>query len=391
MSKVDETLARTVCVVTGTRAEFGLLRPLMELLASDPRAKLQTVVTGAHLVESLGATWQEIEQAGFPIDAKVDLDLRLDTPRGIAHSMSLGLEGLTQVLERLHPTLTVLLGDRYEALAAAQAAMLAGVPIAHLHGGEVTEGALDERIRHAVTKLAQLHFVAAEPYRRRVVQLGEDPHNVHTVGAFALDAISRLNPIEVVQLSEQVGLDLHRPFILLTYHPVTTQLDRVSFAASEVLAALDLVPELAVLATKANADPGGRIVNHLLEEWTAERSKRATLVPSLGHVSFLSAMRVATAVVGNSSSGIIEAPALGVPTVNVGDRQRGRLRATSVVDVPEDRAAIVRALQDIRAGHSPRIDPADHPYGTPGAAGRTLEVLVATPLEPLARKQFYDL
>ena len=384
-------MPRTICVITGTRAEFGLLRHLMGQLAADDRARLRVLATGSHLVPSLGETWREIEAAGFAIDARVDLQLRDDSPLGVARSVARGVEGFARELDRLAPDLVVLLGDRYEILAAAEGAMMLGLPIAHLHGGESTEGAIDDAIRHAVTKMSHLHFVAAEPYRRRVVQLGEDPARVFTVGAFALDAIAELEPVSIDELSEFAGLDLAgRPFLLFTYHPVTLELDGIATATRALLDALDRVPDVSVLATKANADPGGRQVNALVERWAVDRHDRARLVASLGHRRYLSAARAATAVVGNSSSGIIEAPALGVPTVNVGSRQRGRLRAPSVWDVPEETDAIVTTLREVLDGNEV-VDPAKNPYGTPGAARRTAHVLLEHRLESLVHKRFHDL
>ena len=385
-------MSRRICVLTGTRAEFGLLRPLMSRLAADERAELQTLVTGSHLIPSLGETWREVEAAGLAIHAQVDLDLSDDSGVGFAHSVGRAIEGCARELERLDPDVLVLLGDRYEILAAAQSAMLLGLPVAHLHGGETTEGAIDEVIRHAVTKLSHLHFVAAEPYRRRVIQLGEDPARVFTVGAFALDAIADLEPVGLDELSELVGLDLvARPFVLFTYHPVTLEPERVASATREVLDALDRVPDVSVLATKANADPGGRLVNRLLEDWAESRSGRVALAANLGHRRYLSAAGSAAAIVGNSSSGIIEGPALGVPTVNIGDRQRGRLRAPGVLDVPEDTEAIAAALRETIDRPRGQLEPGEHPFGTPGAARRTARVLLDHPLEGLLRKQFYDL
>jgi UDP-hydrolysing UDP-N-acetyl-D-glucosamine 2-epimerase len=390
--RVYRVLSRRICVVTGTRAEFGLLRPLMSRLAADERAELQTLVTGQHLVPALGETWREVETAGFPIDARVDLHFGDDSPLGIARSIARGVEGFAREFERLDPDVLVLLGDRYEILAAAQSATLFGLPIAHLHGGESTEGAIDEAMRHALTKMSHLHFVAAEAYRRRVIQLGEDPARVFTVGAFALDAIADLEPVGLDELSDLVGLDLMaRPFVLFTYHPVTLELEAVESATHAVLDALDQVPEVSVLATRANADPSGGLVNRLLEDWANVRSGRVALVASLGHRRYLSAARASAAIVGNSSSGIIEGPALGVQTVNVGSRQRGRLRAPSVLDVPEDSEAIAAALREVLYRPRQHLSPGEHPYGTPGAAKRTASVVLEHPLEGLVHKHFHDL
>jgi UDP-hydrolysing UDP-N-acetyl-D-glucosamine 2-epimerase len=251
---------------------------------------------------------------------------------------------------------------------------------------------MDEVMRHAVTKMSHLHFVAAEAYRRRVIQLGEDPARVFTVGAFALDAIADLEPVGLDELSKLVGLDLvARPFVLFTYHPVTLELEGAASAAQAVLDALDRVPEVSVVATKANADPSGRLVNRLVEDWAKSRRDRVALVASLGHRRYLSAARASAAIVGNSSSGIIEGPVLGVPTVNVGNRQCGRLRAPSVLDVPEDTEAIAAALRAALARPRGQLSPGEHPYGTPGAAHRTASVLLEHPLKGLVNKHFHDL
>jgi UDP-hydrolysing UDP-N-acetyl-D-glucosamine 2-epimerase len=283
----------------------------------------------------------------------------------------------------------VVLGDRYEVLAAATAALLLRIPVAHIHGGETTVGAVDEAIRHAVTKMSHLHFVAAEEYRRRVVQLGESPERVWTVGALGLDSIERLSPLDDAELYALLGgWDPGERPLLMTYHPATLGSVDPAEAARAVFAAVDAFPDVRVVATEANADAGGRAVNAALREWGARDGARVRVVTSLGQRGYLTLMRRAGAVVGNSSSGILEAPALGVPTVNVGDRQRGRLRAPSVIDVDEDvesvRAGIARALEGSWS--------AETPYGTPGASGRILEVLLTHPLgRELLRKGFHDL
>lgn len=384
-------MARTVCVLTGTRAEYGLLRRLVLGLRDDPRVQTRVLVTGSHLVPSLGETWKEIEADGVPIDARVDIGLGDDSPVGVARSLAAATSGVAEALERLAPDVLVLLGDRYEVLGAAQAAMLLGIPVAHLHGGESTEGAIDEAIRHAVTKMSHLHFVSTETYRRRVIQLGEQPDHVFTVGAFGLDAIHELELLSREELSQRTGLDLTGEYLLVTYHPVTLEPGGVDAAVDALTGAL-AESGLPVLVTKANADPGGRAVNRRIEAWQASRPGRVALVASLGQHAYLSAMVQAAAVVGNSSSGIIEAPAAGVPTVDVGDRQRGRLRGPSVLHAPEERAAIAAAIGDALALRRTGADiAAGSPYGAGGAADATREVLATYPLDGLLKKRFHDL
>jgi UDP-N-acetylglucosamine 2-epimerase (non-hydrolysing) len=381
--------ARRVAVVTGTRAEFGLLRWLIEDLRDDERAELQLVVTGAHLSADHGATITEIEAAQIPVAATVDLDLADDSPLGVARSTGRGVAAMAETLQRLAPDVVVVLGDRYEILAAATAALILRIPVAHVHGGETTEGAIDEAIRHAVTKMSHLHFAAAEPYRRRIVQLGEDPDRVWTVGALGLDSIARLAPLDDDALRALLGgWDPGPAPLLVTYHPATLGSVDPAEATGALLEALDAFGDRRVLITEANADAGGRAVNAALRAWAAERGERARIFASLGQRGFLTAMRRAGAVVGNSSSGILEAPALGVPTVNVGDRQHGRLRAPSVIDVGEDPAAIRAGIERALGG----TWTAGTPYGTPGASERIRAVLLTHPLDAtVLRKRFHDL
>jgi len=383
---------RRICVVTGSRAEYGLLCRLLEEIEADPGLELQLVVTGAHLAPAHGLTWRAIAEDGFPIAAKVDMGLAGDSAADIARAMGRGIAGMGEAVARLRPHIVVVLGDRFEILAAVAAVLVAAVPVAHIHGGEVTEGAFDDAIRHAITKMAHLHFVAAEPYRRRVIQMGEDPGRVFTVGAPGLDGVARTAFMSRAALEADLGFALGEGFLLVTYHPATLGGRPPAEAAGELLAALDAFPERRVLFTGVNADPGRDAVARAVTEYAAARPERVRAVDSLGRRRYLSALKHCAAVAGNSSSGLIEAPAVGTPTVNVGGRQAGRLRAASVIDCAEDRDAVAAALR--RA-----LDPAfmaaaadvPSPYGEPGASARIKAILKDVPLEGLVAKGFCDL
>jgi UDP-hydrolysing UDP-N-acetyl-D-glucosamine 2-epimerase len=386
-------MSRRICVVTGSRAEYGLLYWLMRALADDPEVDFRLAVTGMHLAPEFGSTWRAIEADGFAIDETVETLLSGDTPVAVAKSIGLGVIGFADAFARMRPDIVVLLGDRFETFAAAQAAMIATIPIAHIHGGEVTEGAVDEAMRHAITKMAHLHFTAAEPYRRRVIQLGEDPARVFTVGAPGLDNVSRIEPLDRPALARGLDFDLGAaPLLLVTYHPATANGVRPERPTRALLDALDAFPELRVLITHANADAGGRVVNRMIDERAAARPGRVKAVASLGTAVYLSAMRAAAAVVGNSSSGIIEAPALGRPTVNLGERQAGRLRAASIIDCAEETGAIKAAIETaLSPAFQAAAAQAEPPYGRGGAAAAIHRVLRSVPLDDLARKHFHDL
>ena len=366
---------RRIAFFTSTRAEYGLLRPMMAEVASRPELTLQVIVSGTHLSQAHGATWREIEADGFPIDARIDMNLGPDDAAGVAASAALALSGTAQALTRLQPDVLVLLGDRYELLAAAQAATLAHVPIAHVHGGEATEGAIDEAIRHAVTKLSHWHFHAAEPYADRIRQMGEASDRVWNVGAPAMDNIAALDPVPRDELEAFLGMPLCAPSFLVTYHPVTLEADG-GFAAMQAL--LDALAAFAgsVIITGTNADPGAGALRTALQTFADRNAGRAVLVESLGARRYLSLMRYVDAVVGNSSSGILEAPAVGVPTVDIGPRQQGRLRAPSVIHCSENAADIRSALEHaISPAHRTIAGRRETPYGKPGAARRIVDIL----------------
>lgn len=335
---------RKICVVTGTRAEYGLLYWLMKEIQADADLQLQVIATGMHLSPEFGLTYKNIEDDGFTISAKVEMLLSSDTPVGITKSIGLGVIGFADALELLKPDVMVVLGDRYEILAATQAALVARIPVAHIHGGETTEGAIDESIRHAITKMSHLHFVAAEPYRTRVIQLGERPDTVFNVGALGIENFKRLQLLGKTQLEQSINFELGACFFLVTYHPATLGNIVPNAAMQALLDALDHFPDAHVIFTKPNSDTDGRILGQMIDDYAGRHKGRVAVFTSMGQIRYLSALRLADAVIGNSSSGIIEAPACNTPTVNIGERQGGRLKADSVVDCRETTESIVTAI-----------------------------------------------
>jgi UDP-hydrolysing UDP-N-acetyl-D-glucosamine 2-epimerase len=383
---------RAIAVVTGSRAEYGLLYWLIRELQASDEVRLQVVVTGMHLSAAFGHTVDQIRADGVPIAAEVEMLACEDTDHAVARSTGVGVIGMADAFQRLAPDIVVVLGDRFEILAAAEAAMLMRIPVAHIHGGEVTEGAIDESIRHAVSKMASLHFVSAAPYGQRLIRMGEDPSRVHVVGTPGLDHFTRSARATRDELTSAVGLDAARPFVLATYHPATRGTIAVAAGVEAMLEALDRFPEYQVLATNANADAGGRAINARLADYAAARPGRVAVAASLGTRLYLTALREAAVVVGNSSSGIIEAPAVGTPTVNIGPRQQGRLRAASIVDCGEDAGAIARA---ITAALDPqfraRVAADEPPYGRPGnSAAAMAAILRRVDVASLRVKRFFD-
>lgn len=384
-------MPRKICVVTGSRAEYGLLYWLLKEINADPNLELQLIVTGMHLAPGFGLTIRHIEEDGFVPDARVDMLVASDTPVGIAKSIGLGVIGFSDALARLAPDLMVILGDRFEVLAAAQAAMVARIPIAHIHGGELTEGLIDEAIRHSLTKMSQLHFVSAEPYRRRVIQLGESPDRVWNVGALGLDNIRLLPRLDRKALSDSINFELQTPYFLVTYHPVTLcefgckKLDALFGALAEF-------PDYQILITGVNADAGNQLVRDSIWRFAASNPDRTCVVESLGQMLYLSALAHAEIVIGNSSSALIEAPSFNIPTVNVGDRQRGRIRATSVIDSTDDQTAITQAIRRaLEPAFRDRLKEAISPFGDGYAAEKIRKVLASYPLDNLLVKCFHDI
>lgn len=337
---------KKICIVTGTRAEYGLLKPVIDKIIEEQEMSLCLYVTGAHLTPELGQTYKEIEADGIPISRKIDMQLSSDTSCAIMKSMGVELIGIADALQEDTPDLMVVLGDRYEILIAAIAAMMCKIPIAHIHGGESTVGAIDESIRHSITKMSQLHFATTEEYRKRIIQLGENPRRVFNTGALGVENIKKLKLLSQKEMEEQIQFNLDGNVIMVTYHPVTLEGQlSIKDQVDALLEVLKKHTELKVIFTKANADAGGSIINTMLDEFCEENSERCILIASLGQLRYLSTLQFCKAVVGNSSSGIIEAPSLGIPTVNIGDRQKGRVRAESVIDCRYDSESIEKALE----------------------------------------------
>jgi UDP-N-acetylglucosamine 2-epimerase (non-hydrolysing) len=382
---------RKICVVTGSRAEYGLLYWLLRGIEAEPGLQLQLVVTGMHLAPQFGMTVDHIEADGFVPDARVDMQLHGDTPKAITTSMGVGLIGFAEAFDTLKPDVVVVLGDRTEIFAAAQAAMVARIPIAHIHGGELTEGLIDEAIRHAITKMAHLHFVSAEEYRKRVIQLGEAPDRVWNVGAPGLDAIRKATLLDRTALSQQLDFDLTKPFFLVTYHPVTLADHADDPGAEALFAALETFPDHQVVITGVNADAGHEAIRKRIVAFAAANPGRVLERTSLGQLRYLSAMALTDAVIGNSSSGLIEAPALKVPTVNIGERQRGRLRASRVIDVDPDKAAIIAAItKALGPEFRAMTKAATSLFGDGTASDRMVRVLRDHPLDGILMKRFQD-
>jgi GDP/UDP-N,N'-diacetylbacillosamine 2-epimerase (hydrolysing) len=381
-----------ICVVTGTRAEYGLLYWLMKELLTDPAFDLQLVVTGMHLSPEFGLTYRQVLNDGFRIDKKVEILLSSDTPCGIAKSMGLALIGFADVFQDLKPDMVVVLGDRYEIFAAVSAATVAQLPVAHLHGGETTEGAFDEAFRHSITKMSHLHFTATEEYRRRVIQLGEQPDRVFNVGGLGIDNIKRLQLLDRDEFSNSLDLPLGLFNYLVTFHPVTLESVTAGDQFQQLLQALEERPETHLIFTKANADTDGRIINHMIDDYVAKHRATSIAYDSLGQVRYLSALQFVDAVVGNSSSGLLEAPSFKIATVNIGDRQKGRIKASSVIDCLPVASSIAAAL---KKAHSPEfrnvLKSTVNPYGEGGASVAIKEVLKMRTPGNLLKKKFYDL
>ena len=382
---------KKICVITGTRAEYGLLSKLMKRIDDCPDMQLQIIATNMHLSPEFGLTYREIEADGFHIDKKVEMLLSSDTRNATTKSLGLGIIGFADAFEDLAPDMVVILGDRYEMLGAASAALLYGIPIAHISGGDVTEGAYDDAIRHSISKMSHLHFTSAEEYRQRVIQLGEQPDRVFNFGAIGLDNMRQIQFLDRQSLEQSIGFEIGEDCILVTYHPVTMERNSAETQFGALLEAIDRVG-CRVIFTKPNSDSDGRIIIKMIDEYVAANSDKAACYTSLGYVRYLSALQFVKAAVGNSSSGILEVPSFGIPTVNIGDRQKGRLRADSVIDCNTDVDSIEKSIRGALSQEWQTIARnATNPYEQPDTVARIFEMLQQCDLSQMKQKRFYDI
>lgn len=380
---------RKICVITGSRAEYGLLSGLMRAIKEDESLELQVIATNMHLSSEFGLTYKEIERDGFFINKKVEMLLSSDTSNATTKSVGLATIGFADAYEDLKPDMIVVLGDRYEILAAVSAALFYKIPVAHLHGGEITEGAYDDCIRHAITKMSHLHFTSTEEYRQRVIQLGEDPKRVFNVGAPGIENIKKVPLMDKKELELTLdGFTFNDKTILITYHPVTLENSTAEEQIQNLLSALDEYPDIKIIFTLPNSDTDGRVIIRLINEYVSKHQEKATAYPSLGLKRYLSALQFVIAVVGNSSSGIIEVPSFGIPTLNIGDRQKGRIAADSVLNCGTSKKDILEGLDKVlNSGHTE----IHNPYEGKNTTSDILHVLKTYPLEGLIQKTFYNL
>ncbi len=382
---------RKICVVTGTRAEYGLLYWLMMMIDDDDDFDLQIIVTGMHLSPEFGLTYQQIERDGFTINYKVEMLLSSDSEIGISKSMGLGMIGFADAFARLKPDLLIVLGDRFEIFSSVSAATIARIPIAHLHGGELTQGAFDEAFRHSITKMSHLHFTSTDEYRNRVIQLGEQPSHVFKVGAIGIDNIMRLNLLTRDKLEESIRFKLGKRNLLITFHPVTLEQDTAEMQFKNLLEALDTLDETHLIFTKANADTDGRIINEMIDKYVSTHSDRTIAFTSMGQLRYLSAIRYMDGVIGNSSSGLLEVPSFKIGTINIGDRQCGRIKAESVIDCQPGVNDILSAFQLLYSpAFKEKIKTVKNPYGDGGVSEKIIKILRQFSLSQILKKKFYD-
>lgn len=383
---------RKICFVTGTRAEYGLLSRLMRLVADDKDLQLQIIATNMHLMPEYGETYKEIEADGFHIDRKVYMNKPTDDATGIIVSMAEEMKGMNDALIKLNPDILVILGDRYEMLVVATVAMLRRIPIAHLHGGEISEGAVDDSIRHSITKMSSLHFTSTEEYRRRVIQMGEQPERVFYVGAIGVENLKQVPLMSKQDLEASLNFTFNGNTILVTYHPVTLGYRSPKDEINDFFLALDAFPSLKVLFTMPNSDQGGEVIRRAIEGYCSRHGDRCSCYSSLGLKRYLSALRYVAAVVGNSSSGLLEVPSAHIPTLNIGERQKGRTHGESVFDCGSDTNSIIAGLNTILSDEFREVAyKAANPYEKENTAQNIFNVIATYPLDKLHQKIFYNL
>lgn len=380
-----------VCVITGTRAEYGLLRWVIDGIKKSDKLELQLIATGMHLSPEFGMTICDIERDGFQVDRKLEMLLSSDTPVGVTKSTGLATISFADAFNELSPDIVMVLGDRFELLAASTAALIARIPIAHLHGGETTEGAFDESIRHSITKMSHLHFVAADAYKQRVIQLGEQPENVFNVGGLGIDNIKKLKLLSLKDLEKDLQFKFLKKNFIITFHPVTLENNSSEEQMIELLKSLDKFKDAGLIFTMPNSDTNGRIIFKLIEDFCGNRTN-AVYYKSLGQLRYLSCLKHVDVVVGNSSSGLLEVPSFRIPTINIGDRQKGRLKADSVIDcIPTSQSISEAITYSLNSHTKDKLKDIRNPYGDGGASQRIINVLEKINLNGIIKKKFHDL
>jgi GDP/UDP-N,N'-diacetylbacillosamine 2-epimerase (hydrolysing) len=386
-------MKKKICIVTGTRAEYGLFYPLLKRLEAEEMFDVQLVVTGMHLSPEFGMTYREIEEDGFVVDRKVEMLLSSDSASGITKSIGVGMLSFSDVFESSRPDLLIVLGDRFETFAATTAAFIARIPVAHLHGGEVTDGVIDDSLRHSMTKMAYFHFTSAEQFRQRVIQLGESPDRIFNVGALGIDNVKATKLLSREDLEERLDFKIEKHTALVTYHPVTLENASSEKQCRELLRALDEFEDLKIIFTSPNADIDGRVIARLTDNYAADNPEKARSFSSLGKLKYLSALKYVDLVAGNSSSGIIEAPSLQKPVVNIGDRQKGRIKAECIIDCPAEKGAIVSAIKKaLSVEFQNMCSTVTNPYGNGDTAEKIVDILRRELSHDIdLKKGFFDL
>ena len=385
-------MKKKICFFTGTRAEYGLLKPLMQKVKDEDEFQIQIIASGMHVSPEFGLTYKEIERDGFTINEKVEILLSSDTDIGVSKAMGLGLISFSDSLKRLNPDILIVLGDRFEALSVSITAYVMKIPIVHLYGGGTTEGALDEGFRHSITKMSYLHFTSTEKYRKRVIQLGENPERVFNVGAIGLDNIKNLKLLNLQTLEKELNLNFGEKNILFTYHPVTLDIEKLSEELDQIFGALEelIFQGYKIIITKSNADQGGRFINKYIDDFSSKYKEKVFAYTNLGTLKYLSVMKYVNLVMGNSSSGIVETPSFKIPTVNIGDRQKGRVRGNSVIDVNPKKEEILNAVKKAEKIAKNKIF---NPYDQGGATERIYRTIEECLLNNKInlKKEFFDI
>lgn len=384
---------KKICIITSTRADYGLLVPIIEKIKNDKNLKLQLIVTGMHLSPEFGLTYKQIEEDGYEITEKIEILLSSDTAVGISKSMGLTIISFSEAFERIKPDLIIALGDRYEIFSAVSTAHISKIPIAHLYGGETTQGAFDESLRHCISKMSYLHFTSTEEYKKRVIQLGENPNRVFNVGALGVENIKNMKLLSKEELEKQIDFELHDRYALVTFHPVTLEKSTSKIQFRNLLNALEEIQDLKVIFTKSNSDTDGRILNKMIDDFVMKNPKKYKAFVSMGQLRYLSAMKYSCMVIGNSSSGIVEAPSFKIPTINIGDRQKGRIQGETIINSYPCKEDILRSIQIATVNiENSSYKNVINPYGDGCTSEKIIkEIKKQLEIKINLKKKFYDI